>query len=200
MLKLAREQGFKGIVARTVAEALRLAQEIRPNAVTLDLLLGEGDGWSVLSALKDDPELRHVPVAIISVVPEVARGRRSGAKWVIAKPTTRPELEAVLGDILDFVGTKRRSLLIVADDEVERQKLAKSFGDGDVNVKQATGLSSALAASRSERFDCVLIEPPLSDTSASKLIASLRGDPSQDMTPIVLFSPSAPEGAETKAL
>ena len=88
---MARENGFKAVVAPRGAAALTLAREIKPHAITLDINLPDIDGWRVLDRLKDDLATRHIPVQLITTEEERERGLRMGAMGALTKPvkTTR---------------------------------------------------------------------------------------------------------------
>ena len=99
MLDMARDRGFRGVVAGTGTEALEHAVTLKPDAITLDLLLPDMDGWVLLDRLKHDADVRHVPVHIISAAGtgEERRGLELGAMAVLTKPLEKEVLEATLG-------------------------------------------------------------------------------------------------------
>jgi len=96
LLGLARDKGFKGIVANRGQTALTLAREYQPTAITLDLFLPDTLGWSVLSNLKLDPATRHIPVQMISLVEDRQHGLSRGAFSYLVKPATTGDLDKAL--------------------------------------------------------------------------------------------------------
>ena len=93
MADLAHDQGFKVLVAMRGGEALALAREYKPSAVSLDIFLPDMLGWNVLSQLKQDPETRHIPVQIVSLDEDRQHGLARGAFSFMSKPTTTEGLE-----------------------------------------------------------------------------------------------------------
>src|SRR4029450_10727733 len=131
LLDLARERGFKGLVAHTADRALSLAREYQPTAVTLHLRLPDADGWTILDRLKHDASTRHIPVHIISVEENWQRGLRLGAIDFMTKPATKESLSDALTPPHEFVDRPVKRLLVVEDDEVARQSIVELIGSGD---------------------------------------------------------------------
>ena len=104
LLELARENGFKGLIAPRGAAALKIARESRPHAITLDINLPDIDGWRVLDRLKDDLLTRHIPVQLITTEEERERGLRMGAMGVLTKPLrSRDVLDETFGRIKRYI-------------------------------------------------------------------------------------------------
>ncbi len=99
---LARDNGFKVIVCSRGAEALILAREYRPTAISLDVFLPDMLGWNILSQLKQDPDIRHIPVQIITLDEDKQHGHARGAYSFLTKPTTINGLENALGRLKTF--------------------------------------------------------------------------------------------------
>ena len=96
LVDLAHDKGLKVLVAMRGADALALARQFRPTAVSLDVFLPDMLGWTVLSQLKQDPETRHIPVQIVTLDEDRQHGLARGAFSFITKPTTTEGLEAAL--------------------------------------------------------------------------------------------------------
>src|SRR4029434_2062441 len=92
----ARERGFKALLASTGAEAIELASQYQPTAITLDIFLPDMLGWGVLSHLKKNPLTRHIPIQILSLDEDRQHGLAKGAFSFITKPTSRADLNAAL--------------------------------------------------------------------------------------------------------
>jgi CheY-like chemotaxis protein len=191
LLDLARERGFKGVVAGTVAAALALARELRPAAITLDIQLPDGSGWSVLDALKHDPATRHIPVHVISVVEERQRGMRLGALRTLTKPATKEQLEQTLASIREFAERPVRRLLVVEDDAAQRQATAALIGNGDVETVGAASGAEAIEALKSARFDCMVLDLGLPDMSGAKLIERVQSELGLADLPIIVYTGKA---------
>ena len=100
-------EGFAVVTASGGQEALRLARELHPAAITLDVMMPDLDGWTVLAAIKGDPELKDIPVILLSIVDEKNRGFALGATDYMVKPVDRARLSGVLRDICGAGGPPR---------------------------------------------------------------------------------------------
>ena len=107
LLELAREQGFKGLIAGDGASALALANRYKPHAITLDMGLPDMDGWALLDLLKHDPRTRHVPIHVISVDEQRKRGLKAGAFGFLEKPVDRDALLEALSKTKNLVDRPR---------------------------------------------------------------------------------------------
>src|SRR5206468_151952 len=136
LLGLARDKGFKGVVALKGAIGLNLARQLRPTAISLDIFLPDMLGWTVLNQLKLDPATRHIPVQIVTLDEERQHGLARGAFAYLVKEATTDRLEAAFERIKGFASSGSKRLLVVednADDEVAQLKaLAKSIVLKDV--------------------------------------------------------------------
>ena len=113
LLGLARDRGFKGIVANRGQAALAAARQYRPTAITLDVFLPDMLGWTVLNNLKLDPATRHIPVQMLSVEEERQHGLAHGAFSYLVKPTTTEDLERAFDRIKTYVTPHEKRLLVV---------------------------------------------------------------------------------------
>jgi DNA-binding response OmpR family regulator len=104
--------GYRLIHAASGDEALSLARTIRPDAITLDVMMPKPDGWDVLSALKADADLRDIPVVMVTVAPERGIGLSLGAVEVLTKPVDRARLTALIHRLVRRDGP----VLVVEDD------------------------------------------------------------------------------------
>src|SRR6516162_11960427 len=97
------------------AEALALAREYQPAAVSLDVFLPDMLGWTVLNHLKQDPATRHIPVQMLTLDEDRHHGLARGAFSFLTKPTTPAGLEIALTRIREYASPRRKRLLIVED-------------------------------------------------------------------------------------
>src|SRR5205085_908147 len=123
LLDLAREKGFKGIVASRGDAALALAKKFTPDAITLDIRLPVVHGLAVLERLKHDPATRHIPVHIISLMEDHHVGLKMGARVYLKKPVTKEGLTDALSNIKSFIERPARRLLVVEDNDVQRNAI-----------------------------------------------------------------------------
>ena len=116
--------GFAVVAARGGQEGLRLVRELRPAAVTLDIMMPDLDGWTVLAAIKGDPALASIPVVLMSIVEEKNRGYALGAADYLVKPVDRTKLVETLTSIC---GSTAGRALLVDDDEVVRRSVRQAL-------------------------------------------------------------------------
>src|SRR4029079_2960596 len=124
LVDLARDKGFKVLVAMRGADALELAKQYQPSAVSLDVFLPDMLGWGVLSQLKQNPLTRHIPVQIITLDEDKHHGLARGAFSFVSKPTTTEGVEAALRRIKEYSAPRRKRLLVVEDNPAEQMSIA----------------------------------------------------------------------------
>ncbi|MGI9039579.1 MAG: response regulator, partial [Gemmatimonadales bacterium] len=188
LLDLARDRGFKGLVAQRADRALALAREYQPTAVTLDLRLPDADGWTILDRLKHDPATRHIPVHIISVEENWQRGLRLGAIDFLTKPATKDSLSDALTTLHEFVDRPVKRLLVVEDDDVARQSIVELIGSGDVHTTTVGTGEEALAALQSDHFDCMVLDLGLPDMTGFQLITRVKSEIGLRKMPTIVYT------------
>jgi HAMP domain-containing protein/CheY-like chemotaxis protein/signal transduction histidine kinase len=188
LLNLARDKGFKVIVAKSGTEALRLAREHKPTAISLDVFLPDMLGWTVLSELKRDPSTRHIPVQVLTVEEERQYGLERGAFSFMNKPLTTDGLEEALERIKHFARPRIRQLLVVEDDPAEQLSICELLRSGDIEITAAGSGREALTLMRERGFDCVVLDLKLPDISGFELLEAVQQDAQLRDTPIVVFT------------
>ncbi len=187
LLRAARDKGFKGIVAARGDDGLKLADEFKPTAITLDLHLPDMDGWTVLERLKRNPDTRHIPVEIISAEDNRPRGLRYGAFEYLVKPVTAESLQKALADVNKFAERKVKDLLVAVGDEQHRNNMLDLISSGDVRIKAVASGKDALAALKKKRYDCIVLDLNLPDISVADLLAAIHGlDLTRDV-PVIVY-------------
>jgi HAMP domain-containing protein/CheY-like chemotaxis protein len=185
---LAHEKGFKALVTSRGAEALALARELKPSAITLDISLPDVDGWRVLDRLKEEAATRHIPVYFISVADEPERALKQGALGFLHKPADRTGLGAAFDRLREFVDRRVKKLLVLEDDEIQRNSILELIGNGDVSsVPVATG-EEALSALEREHFDCMVLDLLLPDMLGLELLQRIKKQPQLRSLPIVVYT------------
>jgi CheY-like chemotaxis protein len=175
LLGLARERGFKGLVALRGDTGLAMARQYRPDAITLDIGLPVIDGWNLLDRLKHDSRTRHIPVHIISASEEErSRGLKLGALAVLQKPATREALSEALGNVKSFIERPVKNLLVVEDDTRQRESIVTLIGNGDVKTTAVGSGRDALAVIQEKHIDCVVLDLGLPDMTGLELIEAFK--------------------------
>jgi CheY-like chemotaxis protein len=188
LIDLARDKGFKVLLAMRGEDALNLAKQYQPTAVSLDVFLPDMLGWNVLSQLKQNPLTRHIPVQIITLDEDRQHGLARGAFSFVVKPTTPEGISAALGKIKDFSQPRRRRLLVVEDNAAERLSIDALLGHDDIEIVNASSGSEALTAMRENPCDCVVLDLRLPDMSGFEVLDEMRRDTSLTDVPVVVFT------------
>jgi hypothetical protein len=185
---LARSKGFKILTAWRGVDALELAREWRPTAISLDVFLPDMLGWTVLSNLKQDPHLRHIPVQVITVDEDRFHGLSRGAFSFLPKPATTETLEAALERIKEFSSRARRRLLVVEDDAHERTSVVELLNHDDLDIVTAGEGNEALGLLAREDFDCMVLDLRLPDMSGFEVLGRMRDELGLTELPVVVFT------------
>jgi HAMP domain-containing protein/signal transduction histidine kinase/DNA-binding response OmpR family regulator len=188
IVEQARDKGFKVLVAMRGAEALALAREFRPTAISLDVFLPDMLGWTVLSHLKQDTALRHIPVQIVTLDEDRQHGLARGAFGFLPKPTTTEGLDAALIRIKDYAKPRSRRLLVVEDNAAERSSIAALLGHDDVEIDMVATGKAALKAMRRRSYDCAVLDLRLPDMSGFEVLEHVRDDVQLSDIPVVVFT------------
>ena len=188
LIDLARDKGFKVLVAMRGADALELAKQYQPSAVSLDVFLPDMLGWSVLSQLKQNPLTRHIPVQIITLDEDKHHGLSRGAFSFVTKPTTTEGVEAALRRIKEYSTPRRKRLLVVEDNPAEQLSISELLGYDDVEIETAGTGREALAALRRQPADCVVLDLRLPDMTGFEVLEELGADHALSEVPVVVFT------------
>jgi CheY-like chemotaxis protein/signal transduction histidine kinase len=185
---LSRDKGFKVLVANRGAEALALAQEYHPTAVSLDVFLPDMLGWSVLNYLKQDPKTRHIPVQMLTVDENRRHGLTRGAFAFVTKPATTEGLEAALTRIKKYCAPRRKRLLVVEDNPAEQLSIKALLGYDDIDVTVVATGREAIQVASEGAFDCVVLDLLLPDVSGFEVLERFGDSPALCDLPVVAFT------------
>jgi signal transduction histidine kinase/CheY-like chemotaxis protein len=191
-------EGFCVRCASSGEEGLRLAHELLPIAITLDVMMPDMDGWSVLKALKADPALREVPVIMLTMVDDPARGFTLGAADYVTKPVDRRRLGTIL---------KRYScsnppcpVLIVEDDRMTRATMRKMLEGQGCRVTEAENGEAALAAMEVDRPSLIFLDLMMPVMDGFQFAEKARTNPAWRAIPIVVVTATDLTGPERRRL
>jgi HAMP domain-containing protein/CheY-like chemotaxis protein/signal transduction histidine kinase len=188
IMDLARDKGFKVLVAMRGADALDLAKQFQPNAVSLDVFLPDMLGWTVLSQLKQNPLTRHIPVQIITLDEDRQHALARGAFSFVTKPTTTEGVEAALARIKEYAQPRRKRLLVVEDNAAEQLSIGELLGSDDIDIIAVGTGAAALAALREQPCDCVVLDLRLPDMTGFEVLEQIRADHTLSDVPVVVFT------------
>jgi CheY-like chemotaxis protein len=188
LLDLAHDEGFKVIMATRGQDALALARQYRPSAVSLDVFLPDMLGWIVLSQLKQDPATRHIPVQIVTLDEDRQHGLARGAFAFVTKPTTQAGLEQALTRIKEYARPRRKRLLVVEDNATEQMTIRELLGHDDIDIVTVDTGQKALETLRDEAYDCMVLDLRLPDISGFEVLERIRDEKAFQDLPVVVFT------------
>jgi CheY-like chemotaxis protein/signal transduction histidine kinase/HAMP domain-containing protein len=188
LLEFVRERNYKGIVATQGNTGLSYARHYKPDAILLDMKLPVMDGAEVLKHLKNDPDLRHVPVQIISGYDRRKEGMELGAFDYIRKPIEKEALRKAFDKIEDFINKKLKRLLVVEDNINQSKAIRELIGEGDVKSFSAYSGEEAYQMLNEESYDCVIVDLGLPDMSGYDLLSKIKSNERLNKIPIVVYT------------
>jgi HAMP domain-containing protein/CheY-like chemotaxis protein/signal transduction histidine kinase len=188
LLGLARDRGFKGLMARSGADGMSLARQFVPDAITLDIGLPDVDGWSLLDQLKKDPATRAIPVHVISGEEQWQKALDSGAFAHLKKPASEDALTQAFDNLLGFADAASRNVLVVEDDVTQLSAMANLIGSGEVTVTAVSTGAQALAALDEAKFECVIVDLGLPDVDGLTLIERIKQHPAHVRVPVIVYT------------
>jgi CheY-like chemotaxis protein len=186
MQRFLRKEGFHVETASSGEAGLRLAREVGPAAITLDVMMPGMDGWAVLTALKSDPELAQIPVVMLTMVDDKNLGYALGAADYLTKPIDRTQLVT----ILDRYRCQRAScqVLIVEDDQPTREIMRRMLQKEGWSVVEAENGRVALQQLTEHRPELIFLDLMMPEMDGFEFIAELRQTPDWRSIPIIVVT------------
>jgi CheY-like chemotaxis protein len=177
--------GFAVATARGGQEGLRLARELRPSAVTLDIVMPDLDGWTVLAAMKGDPALAGIPVVLMSIVDQKNRGYSLGAAEYLVKPVDRTKLVETLAGVC---GATAGRVLLVDDDEGDRRSVREALTPIGWTVAEAENGQAAVEELKAARPDVIILDLMMPKMDGFEFLNELRGRTDWRDIPVVVVT------------
>jgi adenylate cyclase len=178
-------EGFSVAWAGGGRDALRLARELRPAAITLDVLMSDIDGWTVLAAIKGDPTLADIPVILMSIIDEKNRGYSLGAAEYLVKPVNRETLVKALRRIC---GSKGGRLLLVEDDDAARHRMRVELEQNGWQVSEAEHGQKALKHLAEVRVDAIVLDLIMPEMDGFEFLEAMRRRAEWREIPVVVVT------------
>ncbi|MFO1388865.1 HAMP domain-containing protein [Cellvibrio sp.] len=197
LLNAAREQNFKGIVTSSGDAVLTLARDYSPSAILLGSKMDDAEGYVILERLKRDPATRHIPVHVISKLPadeaaaqdqEREHSLKLGAISHLAEPVTPESLHSELERIQRYLVHGKRKLLVIEDDEVQRNNIIELIGTEDIQIEAVATGSDALMVLSENWFDCVVLDLSLPDMSGFDVLETMSKSENMREIPVVVYT------------
>ncbi|TWR88165.1 response regulator [Pseudomonas saxonica] len=188
LFDLAHELGYNCLVAHGADEGFGLAAEFIPDAILLDMRLPDHSGLTVLQRLKASAPTRHIPVHVISVEDRVEAAMHMGAVGYAVKPTTREELKNVFARLEAKLTQKVKRVLLVEDDDLQRDSIARLIGDDDIEITAVGFAQEALDLLRSNIYDCMIIDLKLPDMLGGDLLKRMSTEDICSFPPVIVYT------------
>jgi adenylate cyclase len=198
MRRFLSKEGFDILTAQGGREGLKLARELRPSLITLDVLMPELDGWSVLRELKSTPELASIPVIMLTIVDERSKGYALGASEYISKPIDWTRLRAVLQHLNG--SPSRKDILVIEDDEGTRRLLASTLADEGWEIVEAENGREGLKRLAERRPKLILLDLMMPEMDGFEFLEVLRGDAAFGNIPVVVMTTTDLSEADRRRL
>jgi adenylate cyclase len=177
--------GYSVVTANGGKEGLRLAQELRPAAMTLDVMMPDIDGWTVLAAMKGDPTLADIPIVLMTILDERSRGYSLGASDYLVKPVDRDKLIGVLRSICGSVGGK---VLLIDDDDTMRRGIRLTLEPAGWEVTEAENGRIGLAHLAEARPDAIILDLMMPEMDGFEFLEKIRHRPEWPDIPVVVVT------------
>ena len=185
---LAHELQYSCLVAHSAEDGYALASQFVPHAILLDMGLPDQSGLSVLQRLKDSPQTRHIPVHVISGMDRSAAALQMGAIGYAVKPTSREQLKDIFKKLEDKLTQKVKRVLLVEDDDLQRQSVTHLIADDDVEITAVATGTEALARLSNTIFDCMIIDLKLPDIQGSDLLRRMSNEDICSFPPVIVYT------------
>ena len=177
---------------------MRIARERRPDVITLDVLMPEMDGWSVLTALKADAGMADIPVVMLSIVDDRNIGFSLGAADYLNKPIDRDKLLAVLKKHCGARASSR--ILVVEDDPAARQMIRRMLEKDEWLVAEAENGLVALERLEEAVPDMILLDLMMPEMDGFELLARIKEEPSWQDVPVIVVTAKTLTAADRERL
>ncbi|MBI4494088.1 MAG: response regulator, partial [Chloroflexi bacterium] len=186
MTRFLGKEGYRVVCAESGEAGLRLARETHPAAITLDVMMPGMDGWSVLSALKADPDLADIPVVMLTMVDEKNLGYTLGASDYLVKPIDRERVAAALRKQWPEAGSRRA--LVVEDDGSAREMLRRLLEREGWAVVEAENGRVALERVAAQQPDLILLDLMMPEMDGFEFVVELRKRSEWRTIPVVVVT------------
>ncbi|HEY1365436.1 MAG TPA: response regulator [Xanthobacteraceae bacterium] len=191
-------EGFSVATATGGLEGLKRAKELRPLAITLDVIMPDLDGWSVLAALRQDSELAEIPVIMVTILDEHRRAVALGAAGYLSKPIDRERLRRLMARFR--APARPAKVLLVEDDAVQRERVRTWLEGQQWIVQEAANGREALARLQAGRPDVILLDLMMPEMDGFAVVAALQKDPAWRDIPVIVITARDLDAADRERL
>jgi CheY-like chemotaxis protein/nitrogen-specific signal transduction histidine kinase len=181
-----KAEGFSVVTAAGGLEGLKLAKELRPSVITLDVIMPDFDGWSLLAALRQDSELAEIPVIMVTIVDEQRRAVALGAAGYLTKPIDRERLHRMVERFRAPAQPTR--VLLVEDDAFQRERMRAWLEGQQWIVREAANGSEALDSLQHGKPNLILLDLMMPEMDGFQVVATLQKEPEWRDIPVVVIT------------
>jgi signal transduction histidine kinase/CheY-like chemotaxis protein/HAMP domain-containing protein len=181
-----KAEGFSVVTAAGGLEGLKLAKDLRPIAITLDVMMPDLDGWSVLAALRQDADLAEIPVIMITILDEHRRGVALGAAGYLTKPIDRERLHRMVSR---FRASARPTRVLLVDDDKDQRERLRGWLEGEQWAVQESGNGrEALTRLQADKPDVILLDLMMPEMDGFAVVAALQKEPRWCDIPVIVIT------------
>jgi len=180
------KDGFNVVTALSGEEGLRLAHKLQPAAITLDVMMPDMDGWSVLRALKVDPALRDVPVLMLTMLDDKSKGFALGATDYLTKPVDRDQLHNALARY--YIPGEPGSVLLVEDDQATREMMARTLEKAEWQILEAGNGREALDRLAQQKPRLILLDLMMPVMDGFDFLLEMRANADWQDIPVIVLT------------
>jgi CheY-like chemotaxis protein/signal transduction histidine kinase len=200
LVEIIRARRIKVVIARTGSEGLRLAKELRPSGIVLDVKLPDIDGFTVMERLREEVS-QKIPVHFVSGLQEAERGLSMGAIGYLTKPATRGELVRMVRTLSASRGGEAAlNILVVEDDVREGEAIVELLAQANMAASRVTTATAALDALGTESYACLILDLGLPDMDGLELLETLNARELKGAPAVVVHTGRALTKRETREL
>jgi signal transduction histidine kinase/CheY-like chemotaxis protein len=189
MLEKAHEMNLKVVVATSFGEVFELTNKYNPIAVTLDVKLPDASGWRILDLFKNDINLRHIPIHLISGEENRLLAMQRGARSFNLKPLKTEVLAVLFQNIIEQDTKKNKYVLVVEDSQPDASQIARILDNGElINIEFAENAKDAMEFIEHNTYDCIIADYMLPDVEGADLFANIQMVNKINNTPVIIYS------------
>ncbi len=194
-----RGHGYRVVALTNPKEALQYARRVKPLAITVDIMMPEKDGWQVIEEIKADPETKHIPIIVCSILEDRVKALEMGAADYLVKPILEDELVKAIGGLGLNGGASYQDILVVDDDPNIMLLVEKALGrQKTYRLRYAAGGLQGLAALQKRRPDAMILDLYMPDLDGFSLLDSMKKDPHLRDVPVVILTNGNEEEIATR--
>jgi signal transduction histidine kinase/DNA-binding response OmpR family regulator len=188
LMELAREKGFKCLLATEGPIGLQLAEQYQPSAIILDIGLPQMNGWKVMFRLKENSLTRHIPVHFVSATDQSQEAKQMGAIGYCLKPVSMDELSNTFKHIEDFLAKPVKNLLVVTDNLQHQQAMMDLVKDSSIQATAAANRATAWQHLQTEQFDCMVLDVDLEKNTGLQWLEQFHQQPIVAQLPLIIYA------------